>query len=155
MVVLKNGNVGLGTSTPALTLDVSGQIRATTYGGGSAAAEIVASNTGAGIAWDQYANATDEKWWDILANGPMLEGRAINDANNAGTIWLQVNRGTGVAINSVSNGNVGIGTTNPATTLEVNGQIQIDGGSPQAGNVLPAMPTVWLPGKHLPVARVG
>jgi hypothetical protein len=44
----------------------------------------------------------DQKWWDIVANaGPTLIFRTVNDANNATTNWLTVNRGTGIAITSI------------------------------------------------------
>ena len=67
------------------------------------------------------------------------------EANAIGSyIWTDDN--VGFAIGSTegvpqlvmknSNGNVGIGTTNPSTKLEVAGQIKITGGSPGAGKVL-------------------
>jgi hypothetical protein len=39
-------------------------------------------------------------------------------------------------INNKNNGNVGIGTENPTSKLEVNGQVKITGGSPSKGYVL-------------------
>ena len=119
-----SGHVGIGTATPGTTLDVAGQIRSTlpAGGGGSASAIIAAGSTSAGYGWYTGSGGTDQKWWDALSNSSgSLLFRAINDANSGGTNWLQVTRGTGTAISSVTfpNGFVGIGNTAPATALHI------------------------------------
>ena len=125
VLTINNGQVGIGTSTPAYLLDVAGQVQATHTGGGSSAAFISTSSGNQGYAWNSTSGATDQKWWDMIAinSGALLEARAVNDANNAANSWLEVFRGTGTAISSVDfpNGNVGIGTTSPSSTLQVNG----------------------------------
>jgi hypothetical protein len=120
--VLSTGNVGIGTTTPAYLLDVAGQGNFT-GSGGSSAGVIVTTATNPGMAWNMSGNAADEKWWDVIAASGRFMGRAVNDANSGATNWLQVNRGTGTAISSVTfpNGNVGIGMTNPGVTLDVTG----------------------------------
>jgi len=65
------------------------------------------------------------------ATGLLLNGATGSIAYYNGTTWI----GTGT--NVYDNGaNVGIGTSTPANTLDVNGQVIIRGGSPAAGYVL-------------------
>ncbi len=129
--VLPVANGGTGSSTQGwvdLTTNQtaggnktwSGISTFTPSGGGSASA-IIAASAGPSHAWDATGQATDQKWWDMLASGTTFLGRTVNDANSAATVWLQVNRGSGYTLSSVTfpNGSVGIGTTTPQTPLEV------------------------------------
>ena len=63
----------------------------------------------------------DAKLW-FFSQRAGFSGRAINDANNSATNWLQVTR-SGTTISNVvfPNGNVGIWTTAPLSTLSVGG----------------------------------
>jgi len=76
------------------------RITGTASGGGTAAA-LRAVSTGPGLEIRQTGAATNEKSWDFLAGGGALSFRAVNDANNAATTWLQVDR-TGVVIDTVT-----------------------------------------------------
>jgi len=92
MVVLKNGNVGIGTTGPRELLEVAGDGRAFFGNGGGS------SRTG------------------LLIDGNEGAPYARLEAYNYGT-------GTGMdlVMNTVGNGNVGIGTTSPGKKLYVNG----------------------------------
>ena len=94
-----NNNVGIGTTSPATKLDVSGTIAAS--GAGSAGVNMLATGTG-GI--DYRIASTDN------TNG--LGGGKF-------TIYDQTAGSSRVLINS--SGNVGIGTTSPGTKLHVSG----------------------------------
>jgi hypothetical protein len=64
-----------------------------------------------------------------------LEGNGIDTA--VGTLYLNKNYDGNVSLVEGS-GNVGIGTASPGARLDVNGQVQIRGGTPDTGKVLTA-----------------
>jgi hypothetical protein len=137
-----SGNVGIGTTTPASNLDVIGVGRFTStltsngFGGGSASGFLV-SSAGAAYGWMLPGEPTDQKLWDAFASGTGLQFRAVNDANSAANVWMQINRGSGFTIGSVTfpNGNIGIGTTNPTYRLDVAGAVHASGAITASGGV--------------------
>ncbi len=105
------GGVGIGTNSPQAALHVVGEnIR-------------VEQNGLPRFSLNSSGAAADQKKWQNYASTTGLNFTALNDAENAETFWLQVARGAGTAITSVTfpSGNVGIGTTAPAALLHVNG----------------------------------
>ncbi len=115
------GNVGIGTTTPSNKLAVvtSGQI-----GDG---ARVLDSSTGSGILllanspWG-YSNPMVQPGDQVL----MFTGNGVGSGNLVIAPWSASNN-TGIRI--TSNGNVGIGTTSPVTTLDVGGYLHAWGNS--------------------------
>ena len=120
MTIQYDGKIGIGTTMPAAPLEVFKNPRSTVRinsGSISDTSEVVFYN-GAGGLYSQFQlQAIDESRLTV---------------NYRSDFWspqdniLALTRG----------GNVGVGTGSPAAKLEVNGQVQIDGGSPGAGKVL-------------------
>ncbi|MBE7472481.1 MAG: hypothetical protein DPW09_22660 [Anaerolineae bacterium] len=113
MVIESGGNVGIGTIDPRATLDVNGGLRLS-----------VNANNCAGSPVNCFGY--------IQGTGP--NGLVIN--SHTGGTWadmhLQTNGVSRLFIES--GGNIGIGTTDPRSTLDVNGQttthvLQITGGA--------------------------
>jgi hypothetical protein len=99
MVIEQAGNVGIGTTTPGAKLEVAGQIKIT---GGTPGASKVLTSDASGLASWQVAGG--------------LSGGSINNL----TKWTS---STTVGNSTIyDNGYVGIGTTNPGGTLDVNGR---------------------------------
>ncbi len=102
MTIYKNGNVGIGTTSPSQKLQVAGNI--------ALDAELterfirIAGSYGGAIRFRGNASAVDDR---SLQFGTM-------DGNNLFTPRMIVD---------TNSGNVGIGTVTPAKTLEVNGDI--------------------------------
>jgi len=107
--VTATGNVGIGTTSPARQFTVANANQPI----------IELKETGA---------ATDSKGWLQYANAGTFYNQLINDAENMGITWMQVQR-SGMTVSNVTfpNGNVGIGTTSPSYTLDVNGNARISG----------------------------
>lgn len=72
--------------------------------------------------------------WYYSNTNPYLSGAAsIGATNDFGFIITSLSEAPVMTIN---NQNIGIGTITPATKLDVNGQIRIQGGSPGSGKIL-------------------
>jgi len=136
LLVDTSGNVGIGTTSPQSNLQIS------TYGpylfsGGGGLATTYASS---GIGFNLYRGSDNN--WHTMSDGANGGGYAFLGNTNGQLFLLQVPSAGNVSQSladssvwpgkialSVLNGNVGIGTTNPGATLEVNGNIALTSGS--------------------------
>ena len=100
MTILADGNIGIGTTAPTTRLDIEGQIR---IRGGSPAVGRVLTSDATGLA----------VW--TAPTGGLPSGHATQTLRHDGTSWVGnsnlVNTGT----------NVGIGTTNPLSRVQIQG----------------------------------
>ena len=115
MILLANGNVGIGTSTPDSLLEVSK----------SNAVAITAKKSGGWTSIDINDSSTNYLRLGVSATpSGFITGAGANDpvimAGNSTNLWL--NAGTATMMLK-SNGYVGIGTTSPGYKLDVNGDI--------------------------------
>jgi hypothetical protein len=101
--IFDNGNIGIGTTTTSLKLNVSGSI-------------YMAGGNGSAISWASDISS------QFLKYDSGIDGMILSSWNNTTFYTQQTER---VRINST--GNLGIGTTSPGTKLEVVGSIR--GGS--------------------------
>jgi len=106
LFISSSGNVGIGTTTPTTLLHVSGTI---------ANPIIVERSSTTSNVYIQYKNATTS--WYAGQTDQNTFGIGTNAALGASTIF-----------NISSSGNVGIGTTTPTNTLNVNGTTFLQGG---------------------------
>jgi hypothetical protein len=153
------GNVGIGTTTPAEKLSVTGNLL---IAGSSSRFKGAYSNADSSDTLFQSTVANGSTFLGAIPNGlgTMSQVRLYNssDADNSGIgaftasassigigaaksgtgSFLPITLGTSglerMRIDTA--GNVGIGTTAPGSALEVAGQVKITGGTPGAGKVL-------------------
>jgi hypothetical protein len=72
LVIDASNNVGIGTSSPAYKLDISGQFRVNPAAGG---ASVIAQNTGGSAAIELIDNAaTPNRWWLLSGLGSPTDG---------------------------------------------------------------------------------
>ncbi|MFA6322494.1 MAG: hypothetical protein WCX71_03365 [Candidatus Buchananbacteria bacterium] len=104
--------VGVGTASPAATLDVSGTVN---------------------VAGQTISHKTNNAFF--IDSNDRLQLRMNADA--AGTGNFQINNAANNTVFAITDaGDVGVGTTVPGAKLEVSGQVKITGGAPGVGKVL-------------------
>lgn len=115
MTVNHDGNVGIGTATPATKLDVNGPIQAGT------GIFVAKGATSAGLSLHSGSAPADQKntYLSTDTNGDFV-AYTTNDANTVPQIFLRATRSANTTPTvNFPNGNVGIGTTAPGAKLEV------------------------------------
>jgi hypothetical protein len=110
----EGGNVGIGTSTPARKLDVNGSSRITGDSGSTALQLQPAANT-----WGMTVDGT--------TTASQSYGLRINAGTNSSDTPLQIKDATQAndLMTILGNGNVGVGTSNPAYKLDVAGDVGV------------------------------
>ena len=113
IVISASGNVGIGTSSPSALLDVQGS---------SPYARVKATG-GSYALLDIDAPASNQPILRFLANG-VEQARILSPANeSASQLVFTTGSGTTERMRINASGNVGIGTSSPATQLELTGTI--------------------------------
>jgi len=104
MRIDSSGNVGIGTSSPSTKLQVNGTITSVTSG-----SDICLAMSGANNAIRDTTNGSSAIYFDVSTGGT-TNGSFVWRSSNVYTERMRID----------SSGNVGIGTSSPAGTLEVN-----------------------------------
>jgi len=128
-IVIKDSNIGIGTNSPTQLLDVNGdlRLRGGLYVGTAATSGKVNQtliSTGAGVSWVTMATAA--------AGQEIFEAESSTPYYIVGTGITPSSSGVGTAGFAVDtivlkDSNIGIGTDNPQSKLDVIGDIKISG----------------------------
>ena len=134
-LVLSGGNVGIGTTTPLALLAV---------GSGSIADSNLPIQISANGTMAYYgANRSNGAYGALFGWDNAYGGAVVRSANAADDLSLVVNGGTR-AVTIKPAGNVGIGTTNPGSTLDVNGNLNVSGSIGVESWISPSFQNGWV-----------
>jgi hypothetical protein len=147
MRVHTNGNVGIGTTNPGAQLTLTSNL----YAGGmiqSASAAGGITNQGAYMTWNlsgargetdfinqQGLGSGGWNWYNYNSSNQLTANAAYLSSTGALTLGTYSNAYTAPSGGLICPGNVGIGTTNPTSALQVAGDV-VCAGTLSAGNPL-------------------
>ena len=118
MTILSDGKVGIATASPAYTLDVNGKIGVGTTSSGQSLIQMLASSSGSNtIHFGDSSNPSD----------PASYAGYINYAHASNSLQFGTSGAEKMRLDSTG---LGIGTSSPSATLDVNGTIKLDGNYP-------------------------
>jgi Chaperone of endosialidase len=125
MKITGSGNVGIGTAVPQNILDIQGDNAFVRVAGRS-------NNDKVGFSMYHVVDATNDQIWSFEMQGSSPRpGSAQDDlivGDGGGNNYITVKSRAGAVLLKPNGGNVGIGTTSPQATLDVNGDVAVDGG---------------------------
>lgn len=128
-----SGNVGIGTAAPSFKLEIQDSVNSVS------GIKIHNSNAGASAYTTlRLGNNTDDQAGIFRVSSGNSTYAGPNSLNFFTTGAYPIGFATSNTVRMLvtSAGNVGIGSTVPAATLDVNGTIKIAGGTPGAGKIL-------------------
>jgi len=126
LILMKNGgNVGIGTTTPSTRLDLSDRSTSTGIGADFQQIPLIMRNSSNTLNnWRNLAFYADNTL-GLATVGAQLTDNTGANRFGALVFGTRGSGGFGERMRITSSGNVGIGTTNPQSALQVNGYIQL------------------------------
>ncbi len=136
MRILSTGNVGIGTTVPTAQLHTTGTVRFANYPSGANGAILKTNTTGNLSITDFTGSASDvllgtgsfgtantsATAWQLTGNTGTTAG--TNFLGTTDNVSLDFRTNNSIRMRILNSGSVGIGTTSPSSTLEVNGRIE-------------------------------